>query len=62
MFIVTVGSQKFRKPLNALHVVESHPSSSHRHNSMALTIDRSRPARSRARRPNLTLYNRGHII
>lgn len=36
--------------------------SSHQHNSMAPTLERSRPAGSRARGPNRTPYERGRIV
>jgi hypothetical protein len=53
-----IGCQKFYKLLNALRVIIVYPSSSTKHNNIALTIKRSRLARFRARGRNLTLSKR----
>jgi transposase-like protein len=60
--VFTVECQKFCKLLDALRVIVFHPFSSTQHNNMAPTIERSRPARSRARGRNLTPFERGRIV
>lgn len=51
--------QKFRKPLYALRVSSTTPSSAHEHHTMALTVERSQPRGRGSRGPNLTPSDHG---